>query len=239
MWPTAAYRISSFCCNLVTMSKKFEKIIERFLLNCNYRFWSYMVYDESAMAAVVTFLQRANPFYRRNTDTKDTAENEAKSLYAQLLNRAIRIVMRLLAPQESATEWIQPDHHSSLLYDNYLISVPILCDLVIAVGDADPLNLRTLQQIFDAVMRIQPEYMKDLQEGLAFYENAFLSMQIQVENEGCEGAGGGALLDPDADTPYDDVVLFALDCAYTLRMLVQLCPTQLLPAFEQLKLVQR
>lgn len=195
------------------------------------------------MASVVTFLQRANPYYRTETDSNTPEVNEvalvnAKSLYAQLLNRAVRVVMRLITSKESATEWITPQQHSSLLYENYLMSVPLLFDLVIAVGDADEQNLKLLQQIFETVLRIQPDYLKDLEEGLAFYENAFLSMQIQVENEGCEGAGGGTLLDPDADTPYDDVVLFALDCAYTLRMLLQLCPT-LLAACEQMKLVQR
>ncbi|XP_032295792.1 activating signal cointegrator 1 complex subunit 2 [Drosophila virilis] len=214
-----------------------------FLLQLSHHeFWSYMVYEESAMASVVTFLQRAIPYYRTETDSNTPEVNEvalvnAKSLYAQLLNRAVRVVMRLITSKESATEWITPQQHSSLLYENYLMSVPLLFDLVIAVGDADEQNLKMLQQIFETVLRIQPDYLKDLEEGLAFYENAFLSMQIQVENEGCEGAGGGSLLDPDADTPYDDVVLFALDCAYTLRMLLQLCPT-LLAACEQLKLVQ-
>jgi len=191
------------------------------------------------MGAIVTFLQRANPYYRVTTDATESSDLiNAKLLYGQLLNHVVRVIKRLLTEKESPVEWISPEHHRSLLYDNYLISVPVLCDLVIAVGDADEQNLMVLDQIFNTVMRIQPDYIKDLQEGLAFYENAFLSMQIQVENEGCEGAGGGALLDPDADTPYDDVVLFALDCAYTLRLLIQLCPS-LLEACEQLKLVQR
>ncbi|KAH8387589.1 hypothetical protein KR093_008069 [Drosophila rubida] len=216
-----------------------------FLLHLrHHEFWSYMVHFESAMAAIVTFLQRANPYYRQDsndnnatTNSNGNALSNAKMLYSQLLNHVIRLIMRLITEKESATEWIAPEHHKSLLYNNYLISVPLLCDLVIAVGDADAQNACVLQTIFDTVLRVQPEYIKDLQEGLAFYESAFLSMQIQVENEGCEGAGGGALLDPAADTPYDDVVLFALDCAYTLRLLLQLCP-QLLLACEQLKLVQ-
>ncbi|XP_060664154.1 activating signal cointegrator 1 complex subunit 2 [Drosophila nasuta] len=211
-----------------------------FLLHLkHHEFWSYIVHFDSAMAAIVTFLQRANPYYRVDTNDSNTttALSNAKLLYSQLLNHVIRLIMRLITEKESPTEWLAPEHHKSLLYNNYLISVPLLCDLVIAVGDADAQNLRVLQTIFDTVLRLQPDYLKDLQEGLAFYESAFLSMQIQVENEGCEGAGGGALLDPAADTPYDDVVLFALDCAYTLRLLLQLCP-DLLIACEQLKLVQ-
>ncbi|KAL7744405.1 hypothetical protein ACLKA6_001792 [Drosophila palustris] len=211
-----------------------------FLLHLSHHeFWSYMVYHKSAMGAVVTFLQRANPYYRVDTDAPSANDEliNAKLLYGQLLNHVVRVIMRLLTEMESSTEWIEPEHHSSLLYTNYLISVPVLCDLVIAVGDADEQNFKVLEQIFKCVMQIQPNYMNDLKEGLAFYENAFLSMQIQVENEGCEGAGGGALLDSDADTPYDDVVLFALDCAYTLRLLIRLCPS-LLAVCEQLKLVQ-
>ncbi|XP_017850628.1 activating signal cointegrator 1 complex subunit 2 [Drosophila busckii] len=202
-----------------------------------HEFWSYMVYEESAATIVSSFLQRANPYYTIYKDSSDDRESSAKLLYTKLLSNVVRIIMRLLTAQESKREWIAPEEHSKLLYENYLISVPILCDLAIALGDADAENKMMLQAIFDAVLRIQPEYMKDLKNGLAFYENAFLSMQIQVDNEGCEGAGGGALFDPEADTPYDDVVLFALDCAYTLHMLFQLYP-QLITGCTQLPLVR-
>jgi len=197
-----------------------------------------MVYDESAMAAVVTFLQRANPYYRQSDVSRDKELEQAHLLYGQLLDLVVRLIMRLCTGKESDSEWISPKQHGSLLYSNYLISVPLLFDLLIAVGDAEPENVELLRQIFDKVLEVQPEYQKDLKEALIFYESAFLSMQIQVENEGCEGAGGGASLDVDLETPYDDVVLFAMDCAYTLRLLLLLCP-QLLETIEQLRLAPR
>ncbi|XP_001354643.3 activating signal cointegrator 1 complex subunit 2 [Drosophila pseudoobscura] len=213
-----------------------------FLLGLSqHEFWSYMVYEESAMAAIVTFLQRANPYYRQPDVSDNSAQDkeiaQANQLYAQLLRLVVRLVMRLCTAKESASEWITPQQHSSLLYSNYLISVPLLFDLAIAVGDSEPRNVALLSQIFDSVLCIQPEYKKDLKEAVAFYESAFLSMQIQVENEGCEGAGGGVPIDGDLETPYDDVVLFALDCAYTLRILLQLRP-ELVETIEELRLVQ-
>ncbi|KAH8356867.1 hypothetical protein KR200_004769 [Drosophila serrata] len=216
-----------------------------FLLGLSqHEFWSYMVYDESAMAAVVTFLQRSNPYYRQSEPSEADSQERARELqsanelYGQLLDLVVRLVLRLSTSKESDSEWISPQQHSSLLYSNYLISVPMIFDLIIAVGDAEPSNMELLRQIVGNVLRLQPEYRKDLKEALLFYESAFLSMQIQVENEGCEGAGGGAPLDADLETPYDDVVLFALDCAYTLRMLLLLCP-ELVEVIEQLRLVQR
>ncbi|XP_017064304.1 activating signal cointegrator 1 complex subunit 2 [Drosophila eugracilis] len=209
-----------------------------FLLSLSqHEFWSYMVYEESAMAAIVTFLQRANPYYRQIEDSQDKEMEEANLLYGQLLDLVVRLVMRLCTGEESDTEWISPQQHSSLLYSNYLISVPMLFDLCIAVGDAEQTNVELLRKIFEKVLRLQPEYKKDLKEALVFYESAFLSMQIQVENEGCEGAGGGAPLDADLETPYDDVVLFAMDCAYTLRLLLLLCP-ELVETIEQIRLAQ-
>ncbi|KAI8036013.1 activating signal cointegrator 1 complex subunit 2 [Drosophila gunungcola] len=213
-----------------------------FLLSLSqHEFWSYMVYEESAMAAIVTFLQRANPYYRQQPEAESSGRDkeleQANLLYGQLLDLVVRLVMRLCTAEESDTEWISPQQHSSLLYTNYLVSVPMLFDLLIAVGDAEPANVELLRQIFEKVLRQQPEYRKDLKEALAFYESAFLSMQIQVENEGCEGAGGGAPLDADLETPYDDVVLFAMDCAYTLRLLLLLCP-ELVETIEQLRLAQ-
>ncbi|EDW44023.1 activating signal cointegrator 1 complex subunit 2 [Drosophila sechellia] len=216
-------------------ANNFRADMEFLLSLTQHEFWSYMVYEESAMAAVVTFLQRANPYYRQTDASRDKELEQAHLLYGELLDLVVRLIMRLCTGEESDSEWISPKQHGSLLYSNYLISVPLLFDLLIAVGDAEPENVELLRQIFDKVLQVQPEYLKDLKEALTFYESAFLSMQIQVENEGCEGAGGGASLDVDLETPYDDVVLFAMDCAYTLRLLLLLCP-QLLETIEQLRL---
>jgi len=222
----------------VAVRSVFPSLYQQYSYVISARFWSYMVYEESAMAAIVTFLQRANPYYRQTEASQDKELEQANLLYGQLLDLVVRLVMRLCTGKESDSEWISPQQHSSLLYSNYLISVPMLFDLLIAVGDAEPTNVELLREIFEKVLRLQPEYRKDLKEALAFYESAFLSMQIQVENEGCEGAGGGAPLDADLETPYDDVVLFAMDCAYTLRLLLLLCP-ELVETIEQLRLGQR
>ncbi|TDG38172.1 hypothetical protein AWZ03_015406, partial [Drosophila navojoa] len=180
-----------------------------------------------------------NPFYRpRSNDTESNDELvNALVFYEFMINLAVRVVMRLLTPNESPTEWMTPQLHRNLLYNHFLMSVPLLCDLVVALGDVSEQNVKTLQNIFDAVMRIQPESFKRFKDGLSFYKDAFLSMQIQVENEGSKDVGGGSPLGPKVDTPYDDAVEFALDCAHTLRLLIKFCPA-LLSIYEQLKIVQ-
>jgi len=54
-----------------------------------------MVYEESAMAAIVTFLQRANPYYRQTEASQDKELEQANLLYGQLLDLVVRLVMRL------------------------------------------------------------------------------------------------------------------------------------------------
>lgn len=58
-----------------------------------------MVYEESSMAAIVTFLQRANPYYIQHDTDQDTDTHDATVLYGQLLDLVVRLVMRLCTSQ--------------------------------------------------------------------------------------------------------------------------------------------
>ncbi|XP_067641760.1 activating signal cointegrator 1 complex subunit 2 [Eurosta solidaginis] len=194
-----------------------------FLLNCrHHEFWSYMVFQKKALAAVVSFLQRATPFYL-NVWSQLVQQQPIIDLYEQILAAVLRVICRLITSRESDESWLTIEHQRELIYKNYLISVPMLCDLVIAVGDADPQNTAVLSRIFDTLLRIEPNYKQDLLAALVFFRVAFRSIQTQAENEGFEGAGGGEL-DENAETPYDDVALYTLDCAYTLSVILDICP---------------
>ncbi|XP_053949025.1 activating signal cointegrator 1 complex subunit 2 [Anastrepha ludens] len=194
-----------------------------FLLNCHHHeFWSYMVFQKTALAAVVSFLQRSTPFYL-NVWTQLVSQQTIIDLYEQILQLVLRIVCRLITNRESDEAWLTIEHQRELIYKNFLISVPMLFDLLMAVGDADAQNTAVLRRIFDSILRIEPNYKKDLLAASAFFRTAFRSIQTQAENEGFEGAGGGDL-DENAETPYDDVALYTLDCAYSLSVLLEVCP---------------
>ncbi|XP_004535103.1 activating signal cointegrator 1 complex subunit 2 [Ceratitis capitata] len=207
-----------------------------FLLNCrHHEFWSYMVFQKTALAAVVSFLQRSTPFYL-NVWSQIVQHQNVIEIYEQILELALRIICRLITNRESDEEWLTIEHQRELIYKNFLISVPMLFDLLMAVGDADAQNTAVLRRIFDSLLRLEPNYKKDLLAAVAFFRAAFRSIQTQAENEGFEGAGGGDL-DENAETPYDDVALYTLDCAYSLSVLLSVCPEVQTMCFE-IKLAQ-
>lgn len=178
-----------------------------------------MIYCKPALAAIVQFLQRATPFY---IDIS-TFPNNIVEQYDKLLLLVLRIICRIITNKESEEAWINKEHLRELIYSNYLISVPMLFDLLVAVGNASPENAAILRKIFQTLLQIEPQYKQDLNAALAYFPTAFRSIQTQTENEGCEGAGGGIDLD-NSETPYDDVVRYCLDCSYSLSVLLDICP---------------
>lgn len=180
-----------------------------------------MVFQKSALVCVVSFLQKATPFYINICS--EPPSDYVKGLYETLLNLVLRIICRLLTPKESSESWLKKDDMRELIYKNYLISVPMLFDLLVAVGNAMPDNAAILHKIFDTLLSVEPNYKKDLMAALNFFHAAFRSIHTQTENEGFEGAGGG-LPDDNCETPFDDVALYTLDCAFTLSVLLDVCP---------------
>ncbi|XP_005189372.3 activating signal cointegrator 1 complex subunit 2 [Musca domestica] len=198
------------------------KIDMEFLLSLSqHEFWSYLLYQQSALGAIVSFLQKATPFYI-NVFTELPA-TEVQELYEYILNLILRIICRVLSPKESNESWIKKEDLKMLIYENYLVSIPMLFDLLVAVGNGTQENIDLLKKIFDTLLLLQPNYKKDLQHALTYFRVAFRSIHTQTENEGFEGAGGG-LPDESCETPFDDVVLYALDCAFTLSVLLDVCP---------------
>lgn len=195
-----------------------------------------MVFQKTALAAVVSFLQRTTPFYL-NVWSQIVQQQNIIEIYEQILELVLRIVCRLITNRESDEAWLRVEHQRELIYKNYLISVPMLFDLLMAVGDADPQNTAVLRRIFESLLRIEPNYKQDILAALSFFRTAFRSIQTQTENEGFEGAGGGDL-DENAETPYDDVALYTLDCAYSLSVLLAVCP-EVQALCAEIKLGQR
>lgn len=173
------------------------------------------------MGAIVSFLQKATPFYI-NVFT-DLPSVYVQDLYEEILSLILRIICRILSPKESSDSWIKKEDFKNLIYQNYLISIPMLFDLLVALGNASHENTELLRRIFNTLLSIEPKYKKDLQQALSFFRVAFRSIHTQTENEGFEGAGGG-LPDESCETPFDDVALYALDCAFTLSVLLDVCP---------------
>uniref|UniRef100_A0A1A9W402 CUE domain-containing protein n=1 Tax=Glossina brevipalpis TaxID=37001 RepID=A0A1A9W402_9MUSC len=202
-------------------AESFRDDMEFLLRRAHHEFWSYMVYQKPALASIALFLQNSIPFYV-NILGANISDN-IRQLHEDILNLVVRIILRLLTSKESSECWIEKDHLRELIYQNYLVSVPMLLDLLIAVGNALPENVRLLRQIFQSLLTIEPKYRQDLLISLKFLQSAFRSIQMQVDNEGLEEAGSG-FLDRMSDTPLDYVALYTLNCSFTLSVLLDACP---------------
>lgn len=190
--------------------------MEFFLRLKHYQFWSYMVYQKRAIASVISFLKKSNPFYIDMSSLPE--EKKAVGLYEEICSDVTRIVCRLVTNKESDEEWISKDHLKTLIYNNFLISIPMLFDLIVALGDG---NLKILKRIFDSVFEIEPKYKEDLTTALRHFIDTFEFISKQAENEEVIKQ---AEKNENLETPYDDLVMFTVDGAMTLSILLDVYP---------------
>uniref|UniRef100_A0A1A9X169 CUE domain-containing protein n=1 Tax=Glossina brevipalpis TaxID=37001 RepID=A0A1A9X169_9MUSC len=191
------------------------------LCQAHHEFWSYMIYQKAALASISSILQNCVPFYANILDVNISVG--MKKLHDDILYLAICVISRILTLKESPECWMENDHFRELVYDNYVISAAMLFDLLIAVGNASSGNVDLLRKVFGTLLRLEPRFREDIQTAIKYLKTAFRSIHTQTENEGFDGAGGG-LVDNMSDTPFDDVALYALNCSFTLSVLLDVCP---------------
>lgn len=95
----------------------------------------------------------------------------------------------------------------NLLYDKFLITVPMTFDLLVVYGTE---NAHIVRRILETILKLQPKYRNDLKEGLNFLITTFNTIQDKVNEN-----------NPDT---YEDLVMYILDCAHTLHTLVAVLP---------------
>lgn len=106
------------------------------------------------------------------------------------------------------TEWITKDHLAELLYKKFLISIPILIDILIAYGRS---NGVVIKRIIETITKIELKYVNDLRESIQSLGTAFKAIASKTDAN-------------ESGTSVEDLALFALDCAYTIRMLLEVYP---------------
>ncbi|XP_055844123.1 activating signal cointegrator 1 complex subunit 2 [Episyrphus balteatus] len=180
----------------------------------HHEFWSYMIHQDAAMNAVLSFLIKATPFYIDLSSLP--SDKRVTILYSDVVAAVVRVICRIITNKETDEEWISKDQLKSLIYSNFLISIPMLFDLIIALGDS---NMSILKKIFDTVFRIEPKYKDDLTIALQYLITTFETIKQQAEND--ENVGGN---NENLETPYDDLVLYTLDCVFTLSILLEIYP---------------
>lgn len=96
---------------------------------------------------------------------------------------------------------------AEILYDKYLITVPMIFDLLVVYGSD---NAQIVRRLLETVLIIQPKYRNDLKEGLKFLGTTFNTIQEKVNEN-----------NPDN---YEDLVMYILDCAYTIHTFIVVLP---------------
>lgn len=178
-----------------------------------------MVFDVECISTIVSFLQEGTPAYMPiHTITQD---QHVITTYAQILQNVLAILARLVTSKESETEWITKEEQAKLIYDKFLITVPMLFDIIVIYGEA---NSTTVRRLIETLVKIQPKYQNDLIEALKHFQTTFNKVQDEInENDAAK---------------FEDVVLYILDCAYTMRMLVSTMPPYVFDICLEMKLQQ-
>lgn len=96
---------------------------------------------------------------------------------------------------------------ADLLYDKFIITVPMIFDLLVIYG---PDNSQIVRRIIETILKIQPKYRNDLKDGLNFLALTFNTIQDKVNEN-----------NPDM---YEDLTMYLLDCSYTIYSLVTVLP---------------
>lgn len=83
----------------------------------------------------------------------------------------------------------------------------MIFDLLVIYGSE---NGQIIRRMLETVLKIQPKYRNDLKDGLNFLITTFNTIQEKVNEN-----------NPDN---YDDLVMYILDCAYTIHTLIVILP---------------
>lgn len=95
-----------------------------------------------------------------------------------------------------------------ILYTNYIISIPMLMDMLIAYGRS---NIELLTELCNRLFSFNEKYSSDLVTALRD-----LAKSLQIVQDKCD--------ENDAKTSFDDLATFTLDCCATIGILLTAYP---------------
>lgn len=176
------------------------------------RFWSHVLFEKEFLNPLLYFLQEATPFY---IPLRKLAEdNEAVvELYEKVCRNALIIVCRLITNRESDEEFMSKEKKAEIIYKNFIISIPMLFDLVTLFGYS---NKNLLQKIIETLLQIEPQYSHDLKIGIKFILSTFEAMRKQLEVTEAENR--------ELFERYEDITLYLMNIAATLNLIIDLVP---------------
>ncbi|XP_045500339.1 activating signal cointegrator 1 complex subunit 2 [Colias croceus] len=198
----------------------------------HHKFWSTVLYHPQCMDSLISFLQEASPPYIPPHECK-----EVQSLYEDIRRLVFVVFSRLVTNKESKTHWMTKEHMASLIYDNFVFTIPVLWDICLTYGSD---NNRHVARLIESVYMLQPRYEADTAQALVFVHEAFKYIILQVnkdyENEDPPNLPETFQISDIKRPPsskgvekltfsmLQDLVVHLLDTAMTLRIFVEVYP---------------
>lgn len=186
-----------------------------------------MIHCKDFTDALISFLQNSNPCYIPTNElySQDT-DGSAKDLYYRILQSVLIILHRLTINRESESVYMTEDDLAETLYKNYLITIPMLYDILVTYGTGNE-NLPVLQKLFSRIFKLQPKYKYDLLVSLKFIRsNCLQGVEREIESS------SKSLI------KLTDLILFCLDSICNLRMLIDVVPAIAVELFLGIELEQ-
>jgi activating signal cointegrator complex subunit 2 len=170
-----------------------------------------VLYDKEFLNPIVHFLQESTPFYLTLTDNH--AVNE---IYEKICRNVIVIVCRLVTNRESDEEYISKEKHAEILYDNFILTIPMIFDMLVLYGFS---NKSLIHKIINTMLKIEPKYVKDMKSGIKFIHSSFSVLKEQLVTVEKENR--------DLFQKYEDITLYLMNIAVTINLLIDLLPNEI------------
>ncbi|XP_034947748.1 activating signal cointegrator 1 complex subunit 2 [Chelonus insularis] len=127
-----------------------------------YKFWSNIVFYYSYIDSLKVVLQESPRFH----ELKDFPDDEEmKERLYTLHKKVINIFFRIVTNKKNASEFISNEYHGYLIYENFLITVPVMIQLAQLFGRE---NEKIIHKIIKKAVKYQPRYQDDFKELVRF-----------------------------------------------------------------------
>lgn len=141
-----------------------------------YKFWSNIVHDPRIMDSIVSVLQESPVFF---TYDKFPNDEKMREMLEIVREKILVIFARIVTNKASQSEFIDHEYHGKLIYDHFLMSVPIMMDLCQLYGRE---NSRVVERIIKSAIKLQPTYNNDLGEAAQFMCNILTTIDEELFN---------------------------------------------------------
>ncbi|KAJ6639104.1 putative cytochrome P450 6d4, partial [Pseudolycoriella hygida] len=176
------------------------------VLSPEHEFWSQILYEPACIVSITSFLQDANPYYLPVSSL--TSNKNVLQGYKDILTLTLSLLYRLLTVKESEAEWMSPSELGDIIYTNYIITIPMAMDMLIAYGRS---NIETLTELLERIFSFNENYISDLITAMRDLEKSFQVIQQKYDEN-------------DEKTSFDDLATFTLDCCATVGILLTAYP---------------